>query len=105
MKIPVTKQKPAINWFMLILALTVAVNALAQIVLMILVGPETRFVIGFALSFIGLMLYGFRFFVEDKRIVYFKKYTDYVEVKEFKKLQSKQELYNTFITQDGHILE
>ncbi|HHP7240299.1 MAG TPA: hypothetical protein ACFCUD_01435 [Cyclobacteriaceae bacterium] len=104
MKIEITKRKPAINWYMLILALAITINLMVQLTLMIIYAPESRFVIGLSLSFIGFFLYGFNFTWAGKRIVYFKEYKTYFQVKELTNIQSNTERSSSFVTEDGNLL-
>ena len=106
MEIAITKRKPAINWFMLILAVGIISNIVIQLIMMIFFNAEDKHVIGLAISCIGIFLFGFLYIWEGKRVVYYKKYKTYMKVKELAKIHSHhQELSSTFVTEDGNLLQ
>ncbi len=106
MEIAITKRKPAINWYMLTLAIAIITNIVVQLILLVFFDGNTKHVIGLAISCIGIFLFGFHFIWEGKRILYYKKYKTYMQVKELAKIHSKhQELSSTFVTEEGKILE
>ena len=105
MEIAITKRKPAVNWYMFALALAILINALVQLIFLIFLNPDSKHVIGLAISFIGVFLFGFHYIWEGKRIVYYKKYKTYMKVKELARIQSShRELSSTFVTENGKLL-
>jgi hypothetical protein len=92
---------------MLILALGIIVNAITMVILMIDKGVQTRFVIGFAFSFIGLFVYGFHFLWYGHRVFYYKKVKETIDLSEISlKNQSdvEQESSGVFVTEEGKLL-
>jgi hypothetical protein len=105
MEMSITKYRLAINWYMLLLALAIITNALTQVVLMIMFAPLPKFIIGFAISFIGLFLYGFHFFWQRKRVLYQKAYKVNVAIKPIVEQIKEPELSRVFVTEEGRLLE
>jgi sterol desaturase/sphingolipid hydroxylase (fatty acid hydroxylase superfamily) len=106
-KVPITKHKLAINFGMLALALGIIANAILMVIMMIHSGVQTRFVIGFAFSFIGLFVYGFHFFWFGHRVFYYKKVKKTIDLSDisFKnQSQEEEESSGVFVTEEGKLL-
>ncbi len=106
-KTAITKYKRVVNFWMLLLAFVIIANAVAMIVLMVVRGMETRFVIGFSLSFVGVFLYGFQFLWFGHRIFYWKKVkvnVDLSDVAQKQEAPSYKEKSQIFVSEDGDLI-
>lgn len=76
-------------------------------ILMISEGVQSRYVIGFSFSFIGLFVYGFQFLLHNSRVFYQKpiKHTiDLSDIHHKIKQDHLKEPSGVFVTQDGKLL-
>jgi hypothetical protein len=89
---------------MLLLALGIITNALAMTLMMIVEGVQTRYVIGFAFSFIGLFVYGFHFFWFGHRVLYYKKVKSSIDISDITLKNSEKETAGIFVTEEGKLL-
>jgi hypothetical protein len=102
-EIVITKHRLAVNWYLLILLSVVTVNMIVHIVMMAILGPQTKFVMGFALSFVGMFLYGFHYW-EGRRILYYKKVKTKVDIGPIDPKTQSTEPSKTFVTEEGKLL-